>query len=78
MLLVCLGTGSVMKTRPVWEQGESTQLLVVSHGSRLEGYFDCCRFTFQDASFSVSSITALSQFIVPVLMLLEPNIICLL
>jgi len=35
-----------MKTRPVWEQGESTQLLVVSHGSRLEGYFDCCRFIF--------------------------------
>jgi hypothetical protein len=67
-----------MKTRPVWEQGESTQLPVVSRGSRLEGYFDCSRFIFQDASFSASSITALSQSIVPVRMLLEPNIIYLL
>jgi hypothetical protein len=34
MLLVC----SVMGTRPVWEQGESTQLVVMSCGIRLEGH----------------------------------------
>jgi len=68
MLLVCLGTGSVMKTRPVWEQGESTQLLVVSCGSRLEGYRDCCRFIFSGCQFqciphnSINSDSLLFQF----------------
>ena len=68
MLLVCLGIGSVMKTRPVWEQGESTQLLVVSNGSRLGGYYDCCRLIFSGCRFhclpynSIKSNSLLFQF----------------
>ena len=58
MLLVCLGTGSVMKTRPVWEQDRSNSCWL---WAMEVGYVIVVCFNFQDAMFTVSPITGLSQ-----------------